>query len=156
MDCQDCLQIVDILNINSSNAKTLDCQVHRRQCSSSWPWLLWHKVHFHLQFSSCHQFLLRKGHPVSDSRMLLLLSFPQWSLLACVAEAKFQFIFRKLLLCLFSLRDSSLGLSLASGFCTYSILPNSFSLNVASVFLQWPYFMFACSFRSLTYIDLHW
>lgn len=147
MDCQDCLLIVDVVNINSSNAKTLDCQVHRRQFSSSWPWPLWDKVHFHLQFSSCHQVLLWKGHPVSDSRRLLLLSFPQWSSLACVPEAKFQFIFRKLLLCVFSLRDSSLGLSLASGFCTYSILPNSFSLNVASVLLQWQCVMFCLFFQ---------
>lgn len=78
------------------------------------------------------------------------------SQLACFANAKFQFIFRKRLLCLYSPHDSSPGLSLASGFCTYSILPNSCSLNIGSMLFHWQYFLFVCFVRNLTSSHLHW
>lgn len=54
---------------------------------------------------------------------------------ASLTEAKFLFVLSGF--CFFSLCDSRLGFSLASGFCTYSVLPNSFSLNIAQVLLLW-------------------
>ena len=108
-----------------------------RQFSTLWPPPLWLKANFHLRFTFRLKPWLWKDQPVSDSSHCFIFQRSQW---ACFTEAEFQFILRSF--CFFSLCDSRLGFSSASGFRTYSVLPNSFSPNIAQVLLQWQHINF--------------
>lgn len=130
---------MDTVYTDSSHAQTSECPSHRGSFQLF--------GHDHYDFRGIFIFSSHSDLNVDSEKTNLSLTaicfccfIFQRSQGASLTEAKF--LFSSSGFCFFSLCDSRLGFSLASGFCTYSVLPNSFSLNIAQVLLQWQHINF--------------
>lgn len=130
-DCWNFSPIVDTVYINTSNAKTSGCQSHGgsfQLCGHH------HRGLRQIFIFNSHSDLNLYFENVNLSPTALLLCFccfifPRDSSSPALLKLNSSSSLENFCFC--SLHDSRLGFSLVSGFCTYSVLPNSFSLNVA-------------------------